>query len=33
VEDTVAGVSKAYSNPDQNPADTVTDTRAFATCP
>ncbi|HMB53458.1 MAG TPA: S1 family peptidase [Thermoanaerobaculia bacterium] len=33
VEDTQAGVSKTYTNPDQSPALTVTDTMALASCP
>ncbi len=32
VEDTFAGASKVYTNPDLMAADTVTDTSAFATC-
>ncbi|RMH22040.1 MAG: hypothetical protein D6696_04240 [Acidobacteria bacterium] len=33
VTDTQANVTKTYSNPLGNPADAVTDTNAFATCP
>ncbi|MCP3995461.1 MAG: hypothetical protein GY722_10405 [bacterium] len=33
VTDTQAGESKVYTNPDVQPADAVTDTQAFATCP
>ena len=33
VEDTLAGLTKVYTNPDVHPADTITDTQAFATCP
>ncbi len=33
VEDTVADVARTYTNPDLNPAATVTDTRALDTCP
>ncbi len=33
VTDTVAGTTKSYVNPDLNPADAVTDTQGFATCP
>ena len=33
VEDTVANVTRIYTNPDIHPADTITDTQAFATCP
>ena len=33
VEDTVANLTKVYTNPDIHPADTITDTQAFATCP
>lgn len=33
VTDTEAGVTKEYFNPLRQPADAVTDTRAFATCP
>lgn len=33
VEDTIAGGSVTYTNPDQNPAATVTDIRALNTCP
>ena len=32
VIDTVAGVTRVYSNPDVHPADTITDTHAFDTC-
>ncbi len=33
VTDTVANQTRFYTNPDINPADAVTDTQAFATCP
>ena len=33
VTDTSTNQTRVYSNPDINPADAVTDTRAFATCP
>ncbi len=33
VTDTAAGQTQVFINPDLNPADAVTDTRAFATCP
>lgn len=33
VTDTASGLQKEYSNPLGNPADAVTDTTAFATCP
>ncbi len=32
VTDTAAGTTRIYINPDVHPADTVTDTDAFATC-
>ncbi len=33
VTDTLAGASMSYSNPLGQPADAITDTAAFATCP
>jgi hypothetical protein len=33
VTDTLAGVTKVYTNPDLMPAATITDTSAFDTCP
>ncbi len=33
VTDTVANMTRTYTNPDVNAADTVTDIQAFATCP
>ncbi|MCP3995886.1 MAG: hypothetical protein GY722_12605 [bacterium] len=33
VTDTVAQQTQVFTNPDLNPADAVTDTQAFATCP
>ncbi len=33
VRDTATDTIRVYTNPDVHPAETVTDTQAFATCP